>query len=165
MAPATRSLNEILRRRPLETRAGIRPRSPGWKGQVTDNAPSRSIRRSGHPTLASAASRLRACDRDLICGEHYGQRPPNSAASKGRTHGSTDQRCIIVQKIPCQQGAVHTWLDSPLSAQGRPPPQYPHLRTISLRDADRHCRPDSEIRVRTKTWGWVDISCIWRFWG
>ena len=65
---------------------------------MTDNAPSRSIRRSGHPILASAASRLRAFDRDLICGEHYGQRPSDSAASKGRTDGSTDQHCITVKK-------------------------------------------------------------------
>jgi hypothetical protein len=64
---------------------------------VTDNAPSRSIRRSGHPTLASAALRLRGIVWDLICGEHYGQRPPVSAAPKGRTDGSTDQHCITVQ--------------------------------------------------------------------
>jgi hypothetical protein len=42
--------------------------------------------------------RLRAFDRDLICGEHYGQRPSNSAAQTGRTDGSTDQHCIAVQK-------------------------------------------------------------------
>ncbi len=65
---------------------------------MTDNAPSRSFRRSGHPTIASAASRLRAFDRDLICGEHYGQRPSKSAATTGRTDGSTDQHCIIVRK-------------------------------------------------------------------
>ncbi len=59
---------------------------------------SRSIRRSGHPTVASAASRLRAFDRDPICEEHYGQRPAKSAASTGRTDGSTDQHCITVQK-------------------------------------------------------------------
>ena len=41
-------------------------------------------------------------------GEHYGQRPWVSAASKGRTHGSTDQPCIT-SKSSCQQGAVHTW--------------------------------------------------------
>src|SRR4029450_9990411 len=34
---------------------------------------SRSIRRSGQPTCASA-SRMRAFDRDLIRGRHYGQR-------------------------------------------------------------------------------------------
>jgi hypothetical protein len=64
---------------------------------MTDNAPSRSTRRSGQPTVASAALRLRAFDRDLICGEHYGQRPSTSAALKGRTDGSTDQHCITVQ--------------------------------------------------------------------
>ena len=57
-----------------------------------------STRRSGHPTLATAALRLRGFDRDLICGEHYGQRPPKSAAPKGRTDGSTDQLCITVEK-------------------------------------------------------------------
>ncbi len=73
-------------------------RSRGWKGQRTNNAPSRSIRRSGHSILASAATRLRAFDRNLIRGEHYGQRPSISAASTGRTHGSTDQLCITVKK-------------------------------------------------------------------
>ena len=33
----------------------------------------------------------------------------NSAASTGRTHGSSDQQCEI-EKNPCQHGAVHTWL-------------------------------------------------------
>ncbi len=82
------------------------------KGNRRINAPSRSTRRSGHSILASAAFRLRVCDRNLICGEHYGQRPKISAASTGRTHGSTDQLCITVKKIPCQQGAVHTWLEA-----------------------------------------------------
>ena len=59
---------------------------------------SRSIRRSGHPTYPLAASRLRAVDRDLISGGHYGQRPAQSAASTGRTDGSTDQHCITAQK-------------------------------------------------------------------
>ncbi len=94
MGHFTRSLNH----RQLETRTSSRSRSRGWKGQRTNNAPSRSFRRSGHPILASAAFRLRAFDRDLICGEHYGQRPWISAASTGRTHGSTDQLCITVQK-------------------------------------------------------------------
>ena len=59
--------------------------------------------------MCHSALRARAYDRDLIRGEHYGQRPWNKAASKGRTHGSSDQHCDIVQKIPCQHGAVHTW--------------------------------------------------------
>jgi len=54
--------------------------------------------------------RLRAFDRDLICGEHYGQRPSQSAATTGSsrackhalpgkgTDGSTDQHCITVEK-------------------------------------------------------------------
>jgi hypothetical protein len=98
------------RLRAARDRCGNYPRSRGWKGQRTNNAPSRSIRRSGHPTLASAASRLRALDRDLIRGEHYGLRPSNSAATTGRTDGCTDQLCITLQKNPCQQGAVHRWL-------------------------------------------------------
>ncbi len=60
--------------------------------------------RSGHPILASAALRLRAFDRNLICGEHYGQRPSKSTASTGRTHGSTDQLCITV-KNPLPTGS------------------------------------------------------------
>jgi hypothetical protein len=51
---------------------------------------------------------MRAFDRDLICGEHYGQRPW-SAASTGRTHGCTNQPRITIKENPCQQGAVHTW--------------------------------------------------------
>ncbi len=94
MGHFTRSLNH----RQLETRAGTPSRSRGWKGQRTNNAPSRSIRRSGHSILASAALGLRAFDRNLICGEHYGQRPSKSAASTGRTHGCTDQLCITVHK-------------------------------------------------------------------
>jgi hypothetical protein len=35
---------------------------------------SRSIRRSGQPTCAIALFRMRANDRDLIRGGHYGQR-------------------------------------------------------------------------------------------
>ncbi len=54
--------------------------------------------------------RLRAFHRDLICGEHYGQRPSQSAATTGPsrackhalsgkgTDGSTDQHCITVEK-------------------------------------------------------------------
>ncbi len=92
-----RALIVCLCRRRLETGAGSCSRSRGWKGQVTDNAPSRSSRRSGHPILAIAALRLRGCDRDLICGEHYGQRLSKSAATTGRTDGSTDQRCSTVK--------------------------------------------------------------------
>ena len=87
-----------LRHRPFETCASTACAHEVGKGNRRTNAPSRSIRRSGHPILASAATRLRAFDRDLIRGEHYGQRPCNSAASTGRTHGSTDQLCINVKK-------------------------------------------------------------------
>ena len=42
----------------------------------------------------------------------------NSAASTGRTHGSSDQHCDIVQKNPCQHGAVHTWHITDISPVG-----------------------------------------------
>src|ERR1039457_4416874 len=50
---------------------------------------------------------MRAIDRDLIRGGHYGQRP-RVPHFKGRTHGCTDQ-CCIREENPCQLGAVHTW--------------------------------------------------------
>ncbi len=87
-----------LHHRPFETRVGTTRAHEVGKGNRRNNAPSRSPRRSGHSILAIAASRLRAFDRNLIRGEHYGQRPSDSAASTGRTHGSTDQLCITVKK-------------------------------------------------------------------
>src|SRR5512133_2259373 len=50
---------------------------------------------------------MRAFDRDLIRGGHYGQRP-SCAALTGRTHGCTDQ-CCKREESSCQLGAVHTW--------------------------------------------------------
>src|SRR5664279_2409124 len=50
---------------------------------------------------------MRAIDRDLIRGGHYGQRP-RVPHFKGRTHGCTDQ-CCIREESSCQLGAVHTW--------------------------------------------------------
>ena len=87
-----------LHHRPLEIRASTARAHEVGKGNRRTNAPSRSIRRSGHPILAIAAYRLRAFDRNLICGEHYGQRPKISAAQTGRTHGGTDRLCITVKK-------------------------------------------------------------------
>src|SRR5215510_44084 len=57
---------------------------------------------------------MRAFDRDLIRGEHYGQRScePHST---GRTHGCTDQ-CCIREESSCQPGAVHTWPKADLKA-------------------------------------------------
>ena len=52
--------------------------------------------------------RMRASDRDLIRGGHYGQRP-RVPHFKGRTHGCTDQGCCIREESSCQPGAVHTW--------------------------------------------------------
>ncbi len=102
MGQFTRSLHH----RPFETRASTTRAHEVGKGKRRNNAPSRSPRRSGQPIIASAASRLRAFafDRDLICGEHYGQRPWISAAQTGRTHGSTDQLCITVKKTLANRG-------------------------------------------------------------
>jgi len=57
---------------------------------------------------------MRAFDRDLIRGEHYGQRPC-SAAQIGRTHGCTNQPRTTVKENPCQWGAVHTWHKSDMT--------------------------------------------------
>ena len=54
-----------------------------------------------------AHCRMRAYDRDLIRGGHYGQRP-RVPHLKGRTHGCTDQGCKR-EESSCQLGAVHTW--------------------------------------------------------
>src|SRR4051795_10397396 len=50
---------------------------------------------------------MRAFDRDLIGGGHYGQRSCEPHP-KGRTHGCTDQ-CCKREESSCQLGAVHTW--------------------------------------------------------
>jgi hypothetical protein len=66
---------------------------------------SRPIRRSGQPTCASA-SRMRAFDRDLIRGEHYGQRPL-CAALTGRTHGCTDQPANMKKSLANSEPSTH----------------------------------------------------------
>jgi hypothetical protein len=55
-----------------------------------------------------AHGRMRAFDRDLIRGGHYGQRPcvPHSKAE----HMAAPTNAANVQESPCQLGAVHTWL-------------------------------------------------------
>ena len=68
-ANATRNLPRSRRER---DRAGHPAWCGGWEGEQ-HVMQSRSIRRSGHPTCASAC-RMRAFDRDLIRGGHYGQR-------------------------------------------------------------------------------------------
>jgi hypothetical protein len=65
----------------------------------------RSIRRSGQPTCASA-SRMRAFDRDLIRGRHYGQR--SCEPHKQAEHMAAPTNLQREEK-PCQLGAVHTW--------------------------------------------------------
>src|SRR5262249_5555435 len=49
---------------------------------------------------------MRAFDRDLIRGGHYGQR--SCEPHTGRTHGCTDPS-LRREESPCQLGAVHTW--------------------------------------------------------
>jgi hypothetical protein len=51
-------------------------------------------------------SRMRVSDRDLIRGEHYGQRScePHSKAE----HMAAPTR-LRREDSPCQLGAVHTW--------------------------------------------------------
>src|SRR5262249_1964127 len=49
---------------------------------------------------------MRAFDRDLIRGGHYGQR--SCEPHTGRTHGCTDPS-LRREESPCQPGAVHTW--------------------------------------------------------
>ena len=50
---------------------------------------------------------MRAFDRDLIRGGHYGQRScePHSKAE----HMAAPTNAAHVKKTPCQLGAVHTW--------------------------------------------------------
>src|SRR5215470_14316700 len=50
---------------------------------------------------------MRALDRDLIRGGHYGQRS-REPHSTGRTHGCSDH-CCTREESSCQPGAVHTW--------------------------------------------------------
>src|SRR6476469_6570907 len=66
---------------------------------------SRSIRRSGQPTCATA-SRMRAFDRDLIRGGHYGQRSCEPHKQAEHMAAPTSLRR---EESPCQPGAVHTW--------------------------------------------------------
>ena len=51
--------------------------------------------------------RMRAFDRDLIRGGHYGQRSCETAPT-GRTHGCTDQQRDVKISL-ANSGAVHTW--------------------------------------------------------
>ena len=50
---------------------------------------------------------MRAFDRDLIRGGHYGQRScePHQQAE----HMAAPTNAALVTKSPCQLGAVHTW--------------------------------------------------------
>jgi hypothetical protein len=50
--------------------------------------------------------RMRAFDRDLICGGHYGQRPVCRA---NRPNTWLHRPACKREENPCQLGAVHTW--------------------------------------------------------
>ena len=50
--------------------------------------------------------RMRAFDRDLIRGGHYGQRSCETAL-KGRTHGSTDQACDVKISLANPEPSTH----------------------------------------------------------
>src|SRR4051794_38689521 len=86
------------------TRSRWVARCEGWEG-IQHVMQSRSIRRSGQP-LVPPHSQMRAFDRDLISGGHYGQRSCEPHL-KGRTHGRTDQ-CCEREESACQLGSVHT---------------------------------------------------------
>ena len=102
----------VLHGCPSSSMFGAEPSDPVPPSAWGTAASQRRPRRWRGPITASShcSVRLRGIDRDLICGEHYGPRPRSSAASTGRTHGSTDRPCTTVRDFPCQQGAVHTWL-------------------------------------------------------
>jgi hypothetical protein len=53
-----------------------------------------------------AHGRVRAFDRDLIHGGHYGQRPC-SAAQRGRTHGCTDQAANVKKALANGEPSTH----------------------------------------------------------
>ena len=67
-----------------------------------DRPTSRAWRRSKNfPAKLVAIAEQEAQGKEienLICGKHYGQRPKISTAQTGRTHGSTGQQRIAVQK-------------------------------------------------------------------
>jgi hypothetical protein len=56
--------------------------------------------------------RMRAFDRDLICGGHYGQRPVCRA---NRPNTWLHRPACKREENPCQLGAVHTWHFSDLA--------------------------------------------------
>jgi hypothetical protein len=69
---------------------------------------SRSIRRSGQPTRASA-SRMRAFDRDLIRGGHYGQRscePRKQAEHMAAPTQACDVKKVLANPEPSTHGTA-----------------------------------------------------------
>jgi hypothetical protein len=71
---------------------------------------SRSIRRSGQPTRA-IASRMRAFDRDLIRGGHYGQRscePHKQAEHMAAPTKVCDVKKVLANSEPSTHGTSAT---------------------------------------------------------
>jgi len=70
---------------------------------------SRSIRRSGQPTSASA-SRMRAFDRDLIRGRHYGQRScePHKQAEHMAAPTNLQREILLANPGPSTHGTLLT---------------------------------------------------------
>ena len=104
---------------------------------------SRSIRRSGQPTCASA-SRMRAFDWDLIRGRHYGQR--SCEPRKQAEHMAAPTSCRG-EESPCQRGAVHTWHNSDL-------PRCPPLRRCQGIADIKRARSERPCRAE-----WAGASC------
>src|SRR5271166_5869940 len=87
---------------------------------------SRSIRRSGQPTSASA-SRMRAFDRDLIRGRHYGQRScePHKQAEHMAAPTNLQREILLANPGPSTHG---TDCPSRMSAFTESPGGYADLR-------------------------------------
>jgi hypothetical protein len=159
--------------RPRSRRSRWRTSLPGWPGRswprasATRNPPRRprGARLGGltvrnavlvDPAIRTAHNvpshhRMRAFDRDLIRGGHYGQR--SREPRKQAEHiAATD--LLHREENPCQKGAVHTWHSSANPASGGKVRCWPrtghsktYLRLLCLTQtgltqlAGRWCRP------------------------
>jgi hypothetical protein len=77
--------------------------------------------------------RMRAFDRDLIRGGHYGQRS-REAASTGRTHGCSDQTCDVQKVLANTEPSTHG--TARLISDGR----FWTTSTVECRRASWGCR-------------------------
>ena len=86
---------------------------------------------------------MRAFDRDLIRGRHYGQRPcePHST---GRTHGCTDQRCDVLEALANPEPSTHG-PNCPMSTTAIPAPSTSPTSTATrcFLDDDKRSNPPS----------------------